>query len=123
MEVLLLRLEALEKKVSLLEKENALLRERLAKYENPKNSRNSSIAPSKDVNLPKSNQSLCSSSGKSVGGQKGREGKTLKKTAAPDKIVKLQPDYYVSCGVSLQDKTATKVQSRQVVDIPPIKAI
>lgn len=117
------RLQSLENEVAFLEKENASLKERLAKYENPKNSRNSSLPPSKDENRPKSNQSLRSSSGKSVGGQKGREGKTLEMTTTPDKIIELQPDYCISCGASLQDKMATKEQSRQIVDIPPIKAI
>lgn len=99
-ELLLLRLEALEKKVALLEKENAFLKESLAKYENPKNSRNNSIAPSKDENRPKKNQSLRFPLGKSVGGQLGREGTALEITATPDKIVKLQPDYCISCGAS-----------------------
>lgn len=121
--VLIRRLEALEKKVESLEKENAFLKERLAKYENPKNSRNSSLPPSKDENRPKANQSLRKSSGKSVGGQKGRDGKTLEMTATPDKIIELQPDYCNGCGASLQDKIATKERSRQIIDIPPIKAI
>lgn len=122
-EVLIRRLEALEKKVDYLEKENAFLKERLAKYENPKNSRNSSLPPSKDENRPKTNQSLRKSSGKSVGGQKGRKGKTLEMTATPDKIVELQPDYCNNCGLSLSEVAATKKQSRQIIDIPPIKAI
>jgi transposase len=122
-EVLIRRLEALEKKVDTLEKENAFLKERLAKYENPKNSRNSSMPPSKDENRPKVNQSLRKSSGKSVGGQKGREGKTLEMTATPDKIIELQPDYCNNCGLSLLEVMATKKQSRQIIDIPPIKAI
>lgn len=117
------RLESLEKEVAALKKENAFLKERLAKYENPKNSRNSSIPPSRDENRPKTNQSLRSPSGKNVGGQPGREGRTLEMTATPDKIIKLEPDYCTSCGASLQDKIATQEQSRQVVDIPSIKAI
>lgn len=121
--VLIRRLEALEIKVDSLEKENAFLKERLAKYENPKNSRNSSLPPSKDENRPKANQSLRKSSGKSVGGQKGREGKTLEMTATPDKIVELQPDYCNNCGSSLLEVMATKEQSRQIIDIPPIKAV
>ena len=122
-EEIIRRLQSLEKEVASLKKENAFLKERLAKYENPKNSRNSSMPPSKDENRPKANQSLRSPSGKSVGGQQGRKGKTLEMTATPDKIVELKPDYCSSCGASLQDKIATKEQSRQVVDIPPIKAI
>ena len=114
---------SLEKEVLSLKKENAFLRERLVKYENPKNSRNSSMPPSKDENRPKPNQSLRKSSGKSVGGQKGREGKTLEMTSTPDKIVELQPDYCNNCGLSLLEVEATKKQSRQIIDIPPIKAV
>ena len=122
-EVLIRRLETLEKRIATLEKENFFLKERLAKYENPKNSRNSSIPPSRDENRPKTNQSLRRSSGKSVGGQKGRKGKTLEITATPDKIVKLHPDYCNNCGAALLELVASKKQSRQIIDIPPIKAI
>jgi transposase len=122
-EVLIRRLEALEKKVETLEKENAFLKDRLAKYENPKNSRNSSIPPSKDENRPKKNQSLRTPSGKKPGGQKGRKGKTLEMTASPDVVIELQPGYCNSCGASLQDRSLIKGKCRQIVDIPPIKAV
>jgi len=79
---LLIRLEALEKIVEALEKENAFLRERLAKYENPKNSRNSSIPPSRAENCHKNN-----------------------------------------CSSSLQNSPPIKGKSRQIINIPPIKAI
>jgi transposase len=122
-EVLIRRLEALEKKVETLEKENAFLKERLTKYEHPKNSRNSSIAPFKDENRPKKNQSLRTPSGKNPGGQKGRKGKTLELKAFPDVVIELQPGYCNNCGASLQDRPSIKGKSRQIVDIPPIKAI
>lgn len=73
---LLFRIAQLEKKVLALEgleKENAYLRERLAKYETPKNSRNSSVPPSKDENRPQRNKSLRLKSNKHVGGQQGHE--------------------------------------------------
>ncbi len=41
--LLLLRLEALEFRLKLLEQENIELKERLSSYESPKNSNNSSI--------------------------------------------------------------------------------
>lgn len=116
-------MEALEKEVDFLRKENADLRERLSKYENPKNSRNSSIPPSKDENRPKPNQSLRKRSGRKPGGQKGRKGKTLEMTDDPDEIIVLHPDYCSCCGLSLSEMEAIKEKSRQVVDIPPIKAI
>jgi len=122
-ELLIKRLEALEKKVETLEKENAFLKERLAKYENPKNSRNSSIPPSKDEYRPKPNQSLRKPSGKKPGGQQGHKGSTLEMTHAPDEIVVLQPDYCSCCGLSLTEMEAIKEQSRQTVDIPSIKPI
>jgi len=121
-DLLIKRLEALEKKVEALEKENAFLKDRLAKYENPKNSRNSSIPPSKDENRPKPNQSLRKPSGKKPGGQQGRKGSTLEMTDNPDEIVVLQPDYCSCCGLSLTEMKAVKEQSRQTIDIPPIKA-
>ncbi len=75
---LLNKVELLSKRVAELEglaEENEILRERLAKYENPKNSRNSSIPPSQDENRPKKNQSLRKSSGKKPGGRKDEKEK------------------------------------------------
>jgi transposase len=111
------------KQNQLLLKENSQLKDQLFAYQNPKNSRNSSMPPSKDKNLPKPNQSLRKSSGRKVGGQKGRKGKTLEMTAHPDQIIELVPDYCTSCGNTLEDFSAQKEQTRQIVDIPPVKAI
>ncbi len=122
-EQLTLQVSFLMHKVEELSKENKVLRKKLAKYENPKNSRNSSIPPSQDSNRPKKNQSLRKSSGKKPGGQKGREGKTLEMTAHPDETIKLEPKYCRNCGSSLENNQATKEQSRQIVDIPPIKSV
>jgi len=106
-----------------LKNEIILLKNRLSKYETPKTSRNSSIPPSKDENRPKTNQSLRESSGKKPGGQLGRQGKTLEMTSTPDEIVELFPDYCNSCGFCLEELPATKEQSRQIIDIPPVKAV
>lgn len=117
------RLDFLEKENKKLVKENIFLKGRLTFYENPKNSRNSSMPPSKDENRPKPNQSLRKSSGKNPGGQRGREGKTLEMTTTPDVVVELQPDYCRNCGLSLKYEQAIKEKSRQIVDIPAIKAV
>lgn len=113
----------MQEKITFLEKENAILKERLAAYQYPKNSRNSSIPPSKDDNKPKRTKSLRKPSGKKPGGQLGRQGNTLKMVAKPDNVVSLIPHYCRSCDHDLQAATAIKLQSRQVVDIPPIQAI
>ena len=123
---LIIRLERLERRIRELEgleKENRMLRERLSKYETPKNSHNSSLPPSKDGDRPKKNQSLRRPSGRNPGGQPGHKGKTLEMTATPDRTIELHPDYCHNCGLSLENATSTKESSRQIADIPPIKAV
>jgi len=44
-------------------------------------------------------------------------------TAFPDVVIELQPDYCNNRGSSLQVWPPIKRKSRQIVDIPPIKAI
>ena len=68
---------SLIQKVDALSLENAELKNRLSKYEIPKNSNNSSIPPSKDENRPQ-RRSLREQTVRKPGGQKGREGNTLK---------------------------------------------
>lgn len=123
LEILVKQNQGLIRQNKELIKENIQLKERLSKYETPKNSRNSSIPPSKDENRPRPNQSLRKSSGKKPGGQKGRKGKTLEMTTTPDKVIELKPGYCNNCGSSLEDTQAIKEQSRQIVDIPLIKAV
>jgi len=106
-----------------LKKENDMLREELAKYKNPKNSRNSSIPPSKDENRPKRNQSLREKSNRKPGGQEGHKGATLTMAEVPDDIKKLIPDYCNCCGSDLRETEAILVSKRQIVELPPIKPI
>lgn len=117
------RLQALELEVLALRKENIQLRERLSFFENPKNSRNSSIPPSKDENRPRPNQSLRKSSGKKPGGQLGRKGKTLEMVKNPDHVIDLIPEFCNNCGSSLKASDLGDLKKRQVVDIPVPRAI
>lgn len=117
------RLEALERENGKLRARILELEERLTRYENPKNSHNSSIPPSKDENRPKKNQSLRRPSGKKLGGQPGHKGNTLKMTDHPDNIVELRPEYCHNCGSSLGHIPPVMDKKRQIVDIPPIKAV
>ena len=75
-EQLFVEIKALKERMLVLEKENTFLREKLSKYENPKNSRNSSVPPSKDENRTPKTKSLREQSDRKVGGQKGHEGNT-----------------------------------------------
>lgn len=88
------RIDNLENVVTQLEQENQSLKKevvqltkRLEKYENPKNSRNSSKPPSSYFPRQQKTQSLRKSSDKKPGGQLGNEGTTLK-VVSPDLIVK-----------------------------------
>ncbi len=113
---LFIRLEELEKRIlelEVFEKENIILRERLSRYENPKNSRNSFIPPSKDENRPR----------KKTGGQLGHKGRTLEMTPTPDIVMDLYPEYCRNCGAPLENVRSIREKSRQIVDIPTIKAV
>jgi len=115
------QLERVEKENRVLRKENQYLKERLSKYEHPKNSGNSSIPPSKDENRPKRNQSLRKKTGRKPGGQKGSKGNTLKMLECPDIVEKHIPDFCSCCGKDIRGHAKEFVGKRQVIDIPEIK--
>ncbi len=102
-----------------LEKEVKYLRERLSKYETPKNSNNSSIPPSKDENRPV-RKSLREKTGRKPGGQKGRQGNTLKMVEIAGTIERHVPGYCSFCGHNVSDSPSCFVGKRQVFDIPEI---
>lgn len=98
------------------------LEARLSKFEHPKNSKNSSIPPSKDDNRKPKNQSLREKSGKKVGGQHGHEGHTLQMCETPDVVEKLQSNFCSKCGNDITSIEGELVDMRQMIDIPPIQA-
>ena len=109
----------------ILKKENAKLRVRvgeleaeLTKYKHPKNSGNSSVAPSQDPF--RKTRSLRTKSNKPQGGQKGHKGSKLKKIETPDAIVVHDITQCNSCGKTLSDDSKG-YDARQVFDIPPIE--
>ena len=110
-------------KIDVLTQEVKRLNDRLAKYEHPKNSNNSSIPPSRDENRPKRTNSLRVKTGKKPGGQLGHKGHTLKMTKIPDQIIELKSDYCQCCGEPLSGMPTIKEEARQILDIPPINAV
>lgn len=96
------------------------LMEEIERLKHPKNSRNSSVPPSKDENRPFKTKSLRESNGKKPGGQTGHEGNTLKMTETPDIIIEHKPQYCNHCGKSITDIEPELITCRQMVDIPPI---
>ena len=112
-ELLLVKVDALTKRVAELEEENRLLKIK-------KTSSNSSLPPSSDLFETKPNQSLRVKSERKRGGQLGHKGHTLEMSSSPNFIEKHTPDFCSSCGLSLEHKEEFIAEKRQVVDIPPI---
>ncbi|AFL83255.1 transposase [Belliella baltica DSM 15883] len=110
------QVKSLKSRVSDLENE-------LARYRNPKNSRNSSVPPSKDENRPKKNQSLRQDTGRKTGGQPGHKGHTLEMTSSPDIIENHIPLFCTCCGGDLSAVPAELSSKRQVLDLPVIKVV
>lgn len=123
-------IESLFERIKILEQNNAFLIKRvvdleaeLASFKKKKNSNNSHTPPSQDPNRPKKNQSLREKTGNKPGGQLGHEGSTLLCSDIVDEIIEHKPGYCNGCGNDLKDITETLIESRQQIDIPPIKPI
>ncbi len=115
-----------------LKKEIIVLKTRLAVYETPKDSHNSSIPPSKDSLAAQGEKSkklltTCSlreRTGKTNGGQLGHKGTTLELASVPDSIVEHLPYFCSRCGNDLSTIEGSVVEIRQVVDIPmPVRPL
>ena len=87
------------------------------------NSRNSSKPPSSDGMAKPQPKSLRGKSGRKPGRPKGQPGATMELTEHPDKTVRHRPARCSCCGKSLKKAPVTAVERRQVIDIPPVKAV
>ena len=123
-------IEELKRIVEMQAQENSMLRfeieklkQRLDKLETRKDSRNSSIPPSKDENRPKRTNSLREKSDKKVGGQPGHKGKTLEMTTHPDVVVDHHACFCPACGNDVSELPFEISSKRQVIEIPEIKQV
>ena len=111
--------KALREEIVCLKNRISNLEEELSKYKTPKNSSNSSIPSSKDpLNIPKT-RSLRKKSEKTVGGQLNHKGVTLD-FKTPTSTINYIPEYCSHCAESLENIESKFIESRQVIDIPPI---
>jgi len=83
------------------------------------NSSNSSKPPSSDNKLIKK-KATQQSSEKKRGGQKGHEGKSLKKVEIPDKIVALKSKVCGGCNRDISKVESNQIIKRQVFELPPM---
>jgi transposase len=103
------RIEALEAEVLRLSQQAAT------------DSRLSSKPPSTDRSRrSRKTRSSRRRSGKSPGGQEGHPGATLKVSAPPQHVVCHPVSACPNCGADLSHESADSIQTRQVVDLPPI---
>jgi transposase len=87
------------------------------------NSRNSSKPPSSDGPAKPAPKSLRGKSGRRPGRPEGQPGATMELSEYPDKKVRHRPAKCGCCGKSLKNAPVTAVERRQVIDIPPVKAV
>ena len=100
-----------------------LLEVRIAELEalHSQNSRNSSRPPSTDVFIRPG--SLRMRGERSVGGQPGHKGCTLKQVEVPDIIIDHNVVVCDTCGAFLAGVAVSDVERRQVFEIPPLKIV
>lgn len=92
----------------------------------PKNSSNSSLAPSSDIYKPKRNKncSLRQKTGRKPGGQEGHKGTTLEFSTDPaDQEIVHTMESCAACGKSLADIQGEPSQTHQVIDIAVPKKV
>ena len=126
------QLNSAHEEIVVLKKENTVLKERLAVYQTPKDSHNSSIPPSKDSLAAQgeksrkllATRSLRENSGKPNGGQIGHKGHTLEMASEPDSIIEHKPYFCTRCGNDLSSIEGKVIEIRQVFDLPiPIRPL
>jgi len=109
--------EAAAKIIMMVEKLEARIKELEEKLN--MNSSNSSKPPSSDNKLIKK-KATQKSSEKKRGGQKGHEGKNLKRVEIPDEIVPLKSKVCGGCNRDISKVESNQIIKRQVFDLPPM---
>lgn len=124
------RLERVKQKLARQECLNYELRRRIAELEAAavvRDSHNSSLPPALDppaaraANALRRSRSLRRPSGKLPGAQSGHPGHTRPRVEQPDEVVTHAPRECRGCGASLAGGYLVKYESRQVIDIPPVR--
>jgi transposase len=84
--------------------------------------RNSSKPPSSEGldKPPPRPRSLRKRTGRKPGGQDGHEGTTLAQVARPNREVRHEPGWCGRCGAGLAGRPVTRVERRQVFDLPDV---
>ncbi|MEY8554987.1 IS66 family transposase [Bacteroides uniformis] len=126
-EAQLKKIQTLERMLRKKDKENAELRKRLSKYEEPpKNSGNSSTPPAKDSmkdEILRRTKSLRKPTGKKPGGQPGHDGGTLELHDSPDNTIERSANVCDECGASLSGCETILDYVTQIISLPELKPL
>jgi transposase len=104
---------------------NCELKRRLSELGNlvGKDSHNSSLPPSSDPPGTRRTRSLRRPTGKQVGGQPGHRGSTRASEPHPNAVITHAPVECRGCGSPLDPAQATRVERRQLIEIPPMQLL
>jgi len=87
------------------------------------NSKNSSKPPSQDGLGKPAPRSLRKKTGRRPGRPQGQPGATLELTGHPDRVIRHEPGCCGGCGADLPGAPEAGVERRQVIEIPPVRAV
>ena len=116
------RLKRVEQELARQRCLNHALKRRLAELGTHlgKDSHNSSLPPSTDPPAARRTRSLRRRTGREAGGQTGHRGATLRPVTPPDAVITHAPAECRACGTSLAPAPPTRVERRQVFEVPPV---
>ena len=103
--------------------EIAVLREQLSGLQSQVADLAARVASNSRNSSKPSPKSLRGKSGRKPGRPKGQPGATMQLTDHPDKRLRHRPARCGCCGKSLKRAAVTAVERRQVIGIPPVKAV
>src|SRR5215213_1643553 len=124
------RLKRVEERLARQQCLNYELRRRIAELEAAsviKDSHNSSLPPALDppaakaANALRRTRSLRRPSGRRPGAQVGHRGHTRPRVEQPDQVMTHAPRECRGCGASLSGSPIVRSESRQVIDLPPVR--
>jgi transposase len=124
------RLKRVEEKLARQQCLNYELKRRIAELEAAavvKDSHNSGLPPALDppaakaANAIRRTRSLRRPSGRRPGAQPGHPGHTRPRVEQPDQVVTHAPAMCRGCGASLSSGYLVKCESRQVIELPPVR--
>ena len=119
------RLKRVEEQLAHQQCLNCELKRRLAEFGTlvGKDSHNSSLPPSSDPPSVRRTRSLRRPTGKQVGGQPNHRGSSRALRPDPDHLITHAPAACRGCGASLAAAEATRVERRQLIEVPPIRLL